>query len=166
MVELATGWLQNVPRPFGVGFERPPHRSQDTEETEQPGLGFRLRAPAAVSCSGFCRSRQDLMASDSCVVGVGGRTQLGTGEVTEEGLSTGLGVMWPGSCLSSFLFPHSFLGGLVPSGKQGADRVRRADMVGKRSAIQLCCDSVGPSLLISFPGPGFITPNRKAGCNL
>lgn len=33
MVELATGWLQNVPRPFGVGFGRPPHRSQDTEES-------------------------------------------------------------------------------------------------------------------------------------
>lgn len=45
MVELATGWLQNVPRPFGVRLGRPhtdfktlkaweaPHRSQDAEES-------------------------------------------------------------------------------------------------------------------------------------
>lgn len=93
------------------------------------------------------------MASGSSVVGVAGRAQLGTEtRLRRDGDSTGLGVMWPGSCLSSFLFPHSFLGGLVPSERRGADKVRRADVVGEGSAARLCCELWG-RLLMSFPGP-------------
>lgn len=57
------------------------------------------------------------VASDSSVVGVGGRTQLGVGEVTEIALA------WesPGS------LPTPFSVALVPFGRQGASRARGAD---------------------------------------
>lgn len=56
---VVTGRLQNVPRPFGVELGRPHTDLKTLRRAEQPGLGFHLRALAAVSCSGFCRSRKD-----------------------------------------------------------------------------------------------------------
>lgn len=137
----------NVPRPCGVGLGRPHADLKTLKRTEQPGPGFCSRAlpqSRALSSAEAGRTHCGLWLQCS---GSGRQGPAGDQD------STGLGIMWPGSCLSSFLFPHSFLGGLVPSERQGAGKVRRADMAGTGSAARLCCESVGPSLLMSFPGP-------------